>query len=406
MVFDGGRIILNATNPPRESCREFRISRDAPLMLQWLLELLGGPPAGAVPGEEQLEALVELAGQHRVLAEVLEAWRGKHAAGTWPAPPPGLAAAARQAKVRSHYGAGWMARLGRRLSDAGIDYVALKGPTLSALIYGDPARRAFRDIDILVAPDRFSAAVGVAESLGWKAPSEWQRIRRIVGKFDLQLIGTEPFQPILEVHSQLFGSHIRSPSFYDIETAHIRLGDVSAPTLAPAEQIGYVALHGAKHFWFRLMWLYDLKRLIGTSQLPLDHLLHAARRSDAEAALLAGTMLCRSHLGLDVSLPEPSGRNVHKRAERIARWAAERLEMGPDAPETPLWHVRERLVSDRPASAIVRSLVTFARPAEVDVRALGAERPIMMHYLARPLFWIRRRASSRPREALRGGPHS
>jgi hypothetical protein len=63
-------------------------------------------------------------------------------------------------------------------------------------------------------------------------------------------------------------------------------------------------------------------------------------------------------------------------------------------------------VSDRPASAIVRSLASFARPAEVDVRALGADRPVVMHYLGRPLFWVRRRASSGRRKALPREPQS
>lgn len=361
------------------------------MMLDWLLEILGGPEAGSAPDQKHVAALASLAIAHRVQAAALAGWRQREASGSWPAPPPSLTASARDAKLHSLAAATWLTRLGRALTEADIGYLALKGPALSASLYGDPSRRSFRDIDILVAPDQFAATVEIAERLGWRPPPDWRRIRRLVGKFDLELIGATPLQPILEVHSQLFGSHMRSPPIGDIPTVPVKLAYSSVRMLAPAEQIAYVALHGAKHFWFRLIWLTDLAELLSRTKLPSAEILRSARVWQAEAALRAGILLCRTHLGREIPMPPASRPALDKRGRRIARWAGERIEAGPETPETLRWHVRERLVSDKLLHPLLRSAMDFARPAEVDVRALGAGRSAIVHFLARPAFWARRR---------------
>ena len=363
------------------------------MMIEWLLELLGGRPAGSAPCEDQVDALAALATRHRVPAEALEAWQTRETSAAWPPPPQSLLVVAREAKLRSLGNAVWSARLGARLSDAGIPFIALKGPALSAHIYGDPSRRVTRDIDILVAPDRFGATVEVAEALGWRMPADWQRIRRIVRSFDLELLGGTPLQPMLDVHGQFFGSHMHSPSIGEVPTVDVALGGGSVPTLAPAAQIAYVALHGAKHLWFRLIWLTDLAELLDRNELPPDEIVRCARAWRAEAALQAGVHLCRTHLGREFPKFPSSCRAMSGRAKMIAKWASARLAAGPDARETLRWHVQERLVSDAVTRALVHSALDFLRPAEIDVRALGPERAVIAHYLSRPLFWMRRRFS-------------
>src|SRR5450432_2812442 len=48
----------------------------------------------------------------------------------------------------------------RLLSNAGIEWRALKGFATSHLLYADPAQRSSRDIDILVHPEDLSRALG------------------------------------------------------------------------------------------------------------------------------------------------------------------------------------------------------------------------------------------------------
>lgn len=49
-----------------------------------------------------------------------------------------------------------------------VDYRVLKGPSFAHLDYPDPALRAFADIDLLVRPEHFDAAVGVLTEAGFK----------------------------------------------------------------------------------------------------------------------------------------------------------------------------------------------------------------------------------------------
>jgi hypothetical protein len=64
-------------------------------------------------------------------------------------------------------------RIMAALAVANIRSAALKGPTLSEYLYGDPGRRLARDIDILVAPEQLHAAVEVVRGLGYSAPTDY-----------------------------------------------------------------------------------------------------------------------------------------------------------------------------------------------------------------------------------------
>lgn len=361
-----------------------------PTTLDRLLELLGGAKVGAPPIGEEVDALVALTALHRVQTPALDAWQQKAAVDGWPVPPESLIAAVKQSGVQSMAGAQWLERLAIGLSALRISFVALKGPTLATTLFGSPSKRAFRDIDILVVPDEIEAAVAVAQSLGWRLPADWKRMQAIVGKIDLELAGSRPLQPILEIHSHLFGSHIASPPLSQLVTIPVRLGRTEVPTLTQPEQLVYVALHGAKHFWFRLIWLTDLAGLFDRSDLVTNEVLRVARAWGAEAAVRAGGLLCHQLLGQQVNLP-PADRSVARCAARIGRWALLRLQAGPEMPETFAWHVRERLVSDNLARALLLSVIDIARPVEIDVRALGVNKPSLLHRLARPIFWMRRR---------------
>lgn len=63
-------------------------------------------------------------------------------------------------------------RVTAALADAGIRSTALKGPTLSEALYGDPGRRPSSDIDLLVAREQLHDAVDVVRKLGYRAHTE------------------------------------------------------------------------------------------------------------------------------------------------------------------------------------------------------------------------------------------
>lgn len=56
-----------------------------------------------------------------------------------------------------------------RLRDAGIEHRALKGAAVAHTVYGDPTRRSYGDVDILVRSDQFDDALAVLRRYGGQA---------------------------------------------------------------------------------------------------------------------------------------------------------------------------------------------------------------------------------------------
>ncbi|HEY5387803.1 MAG TPA: nucleotidyltransferase family protein, partial [Thermoleophilia bacterium] len=78
----------------------------------------------------------------------------------------GLASLAGAIAVRSLRMTRQLLLLLERLHAAGIPALAVKGPALSQLAYGEPTLRRFVDLDILVRPSDVCAARAVVEAAG------------------------------------------------------------------------------------------------------------------------------------------------------------------------------------------------------------------------------------------------
>jgi hypothetical protein len=72
-----------------------------------------------------------------------------------------------QAAVRHMRSTHAYAALLAALTDAGIDHLVFKGPVLTELVYGNPALRAYTDLDVLVHRADLEAVQGVLRDLGY-----------------------------------------------------------------------------------------------------------------------------------------------------------------------------------------------------------------------------------------------
>jgi len=122
----------------------------------------------ALAARANLEVLVEhLAGQ-RLLALIGSRLIDSCEDLVEPALRRAVAAATAHARLVHVLGVHHTVDLCRRLEQAGIEVVALKGPLLAERIYADPALRAApRDIDLLVRPERLDEAVQVVRARGF-----------------------------------------------------------------------------------------------------------------------------------------------------------------------------------------------------------------------------------------------
>jgi hypothetical protein len=137
---------------------------------------------------------------------------------------------------------------------AHIGLSVLKGPALSQRIYGDPAYRHSKDIDLLVAPADLWPATEVLLSLGFELdeafardPAQHQLVEQHFWHLTFQ---HAVHRVIVELHWRIELVHSPSKQPY-------WLLPFPADRITPAEFL-YLITHGVRHHWFRLKWLGDI----------------------------------------------------------------------------------------------------------------------------------------------------
>lgn len=372
--------------------------RDPELAALILLLDLSGDPAARMPGSGFcVERVGLLATRHRVLIPAVAGWERLARAGRAAPVPPRLLQMARSERVLALQVAGWLGRLRAAFDEAGLDWLALKGPALSQQIYGDPGWRTARDLDVLVPGDQVARAVAVAETLGWQAPDAWQAVMNLTGKIDLELEASETSQPLLEIHNALGPAYagLDFGAVRQIATATASIGGQRVPTLSTEDTIIYVAWHGAKHLWARMNWLLDLAGLLARGDYDPTKLIARARQVGAERSLRGGEILSRRLLRAPVPVFPAASASTQRAAERIAMWGEQRIALGPQPgavgrrPWSYRWHLREARLSDQ-RLAVASRLRSLLAPVEPDVRWLGPHRRAALHYAARPFLLGRR----------------
>jgi Uncharacterised nucleotidyltransferase len=154
----------------------------------------------------------------------------------------------------------------RLLSNAGIEWRALKGFATSHLLYADPAQRSSRDIDILVHPEDLSRALGALAPVT-ALPAEVQAgpVRAEVLK-ERQITDTRGTS--IDVHQAIEGCLVNSrlpiaPLF--AEPQIITVGDVELKACSAPAMFVHSVLHSTSG-GAQLSTLPDLGRLARLAQ--------------------------------------------------------------------------------------------------------------------------------------------
>ncbi|MHB8526215.1 MAG: nucleotidyltransferase domain-containing protein [Candidatus Acidiferrales bacterium] len=188
-----------------------------------------------------------------------------------------------------------------------------KGPVLAARAYGSPSLRQFDDLDI-VAPQKSMPFVHEAmASLGYQARLPRERFlatarRAVPGEYVFvhQVNGA-----MIEIHTELTLRHFPVPP--DLEGMFFRSITVSVdgrevPAFAAEDLLLMLAVHGAKDFWARMVWVADVAEIVKQSaNLDWESLLVAASKLKVTRMLNLGLSLAREIAGLAL-VPEIASR--------------------------------------------------------------------------------------------------
>ena len=164
---------------------------------------------------------------------------------------------------------------------------ALKGPALSARLYGDPALRSSIDLDFLIAPDDLDRAVAQMARLGYggKPDTTVAYLRRHGHHLQFTKTGATS----IELHFQAyagFGVTLSSAALMDRAIAY-RFSERTTVLVPSAEdEFIYLAVHAAGHSFGRLLWLYDLKTLLlKNPQMDWEQIVSRSRQAQVSTAV-------------------------------------------------------------------------------------------------------------------------
>jgi hypothetical protein len=179
-----------------------------------------------------------------------------------------------------------------RFTSEGIGALVVKGPVLAVQAYGDPAMRAYGDLDLLVRQRDIRRATELMSAAGYAPAVPLSAIDagKIPGQY---LFSNADSKLIVELHNDLtlryFPRRLPLEDFF-MRQIRVPLDAHEAPALSVEDELVLICIHGAKHFWERLMWIADVAAL-ASRQTGIDW----QRVADSAQAVGAERMV---HTGL------------------------------------------------------------------------------------------------------------
>ncbi|MCP3910677.1 MAG: nucleotidyltransferase family protein [Actinomycetia bacterium] len=160
--------------------------------------------------------------------------------------------------------AGALHKITESLADSGIPSLAMKGPALSAWLYGDWGRRVFVDLDLLVDREDVSRAMAVVESIGFGPVDTGHQLtpeEAAVADREFYVHDTACWHPGLRVKLELHWTAFNDPAYRTIDREMHRLVHVDPAERDDGIMAAHVLVHGAHHGYRRLLWLLDAAAL-------------------------------------------------------------------------------------------------------------------------------------------------
>ena len=157
-----------------------------------------------------------------------------------------------------------LVRLLERFEAAEIGALVVKGPVLAVQAYGDSAMRSYGDLDLLVRQRDIRRATEMMIADGYKAAVPLRAID--AGKIPGQYLFSNPAsKSLVELHNDFtlryFPRRLPIEEFF-ARQIRVRLDAHETPALCVEDELVLICIHGAKHFWERLMWIADVAALV------------------------------------------------------------------------------------------------------------------------------------------------
>lgn len=223
-----------------------------------------------------------------------------------------------------------LGRLQRWFEEQGIPSLALKGPGLAKVAYGDVHLRQYSDIDLLIPPEHFDTAERMLLQGDYEHYRKLKNIGGLRKRFYLYLSQQSPFKRgngvfTLDLHTRIMPPGYRYPVRFDAlweRARRIDLGSVEVWGCAQEDMLHLLCFHGIKNQWRVLKHVCDVAELIRACP-DMDWKGVIARAEEGRFQHVLSLGLCLAHKTFGVDLP--SSVQTYAEQDEAVRAAADKL---------------------------------------------------------------------------------
>jgi hypothetical protein len=295
-----------------------------------------------------------------------------------------------------------LALLSKQFEKKGIAVLALKGPALALQIYGVLGTRSFRDLDIMVAPERLEKAEKILLSNGYQridpafVLSPRQYLSYLQTGHHFNYFSKEKNQ-FVELHWRFSNSrHLFPFEFHDLWKAHrtVEISGAEIHTPSNEHTAFLLFVHGALHAWSRLFWLYDIHHLLRQDTfVDWPAFMKNAGRIGINRMVAEGILLAHLFFGSPIpeSMHEIARDKAIQRLIKISLFLMKEPEAGFIRPFS-LRYVYEKVYTYSLCREPGYKLAFFfqhLRPASVDWFNIPLPDTLFpFYYVIRPFLWF------------------
>ena len=294
-----------------------------PLLLECCASQANPERLRALLGREvEWKALLTLAEEHGVLAQLDFQLRTVAAASvTIPKEVDAVLRKRHREQVMSTLGmTAEMFRVLGNFVAANVETIVVKGPVLSVRAYGDPGMRQYADLDFLIRSRDLLAATRVLTECHYESdvPVEAMEVGKIPGEYLFMKPGT---RLLMELHTEQTFRYFPRPlpmEDYFARRIEVELDGNRVPALSEEDEFVLICIHGAKHFWERLMWIADVAAMVARcTRLDWDVVNKSAQAVGAERMVNVALQLVEDLLRSEIPAAAKKRMERDRGAKRV-----------------------------------------------------------------------------------------